>query len=89
MKISYFKNFEQIYQTANELNTYKNIFTVLEKLNIILQQTVPVNIRPHCRVAAFDYKKSLVVIYLQNQECIHLIKGLADNILHNFNKENF
>jgi hypothetical protein len=89
MKITGFKNFEQIYQNTNNLNNYKSIFTILEKLNTILQNTVPDNIKPNCRVGAFDRKKSIVIVYLQNQECLHLIKGFGERILQNFNKENF
>lgn len=84
-----FLDIDQIYQNTNQLKDFKSIFAHLEKLNKILRDNLPDNLRNLCHVGAYDNDKSIVVVYVESQQALHILKGFSDKLLQHFYMENY
>lgn len=84
-----FNEISLIYNASNKLSSLKNIFQLLDELNFILKQTIPQNLASICHIGAVDKNKNLVVLYVDEQEAIHILKNMCDHILQSFVAKGF
>ena len=80
-----FLSLDQIYQTRPI--DFKQTFNNLNILNQILSAKLPDNLIPLCHVGAFD--KTTVVIFVTNQQALHILKGFSNQLLQAFYTANF
>lgn len=82
MKINKFSDIKEIYQNTSQFNGFRTIFTHLENLNHVLSDNLPPHLIPLCHVGAFD--THTVVIYVNNQQLLHIIQGMSNILLRAF-----
>jgi hypothetical protein len=85
------KQFAEINSRSNAdtLNSLNRTFNLLDSLNQILYQTIPLNLHNACHIGAVNMDEATVVLFATNQQAFHLIKNFSDLILHTFNQHNF
>ena len=79
-----FQQIDQIYHAANTLSGFKSTFDYLSNLNHILHKYLPEHLAPLCHVGAIDQTKHIVVVYVSDQQILHIIKNLSETLLHAF-----
>lgn len=84
-----FNDINLIYDSSNKLSPLKNMFQLLDELNFILKQAIPQNLAKICHVGAVDKNKNLVVLYVDEQEAIHILKNMCDHILQSLVAKGF
>lgn len=80
-----FQSIEQIYQSGQY--DFKHVFNSLNTLNKILAENLPDNLASCCHVGAID--KSTVVIFVTNQQALHILNGYSNKLLQVFYNANF
>lgn len=73
----------------DSLTQLKYNFRKLDQLNQILAKSLPEHLGNTCHVGAIDIVKSIVVIFVSNQQSFHLLRNLNNHILQAFSRENF
>lgn len=87
MSVNTFLNITQIYQESSRLKPLQQIFVHLDSLNQILKDNLPKHLVAICHVGAFD--DNTVVIYVNNQQALHIIQGMSNAILQSFYMANY
>lgn len=83
------KRIDQVLNNAASLKDFSQIFAILDELNRILHKFLPTHLTKHCHIGAIDSKKNLVILYLADPALNHIINGMANPILDNFNAHHF
>lgn len=79
----------EIYYQSKNLEYIKDYCNLLEKLNLILQQSIPEHMKDICHFGAIDYEKNILVLFINNQQIFHYLRTISEHILQNLNKNNF
>ena len=79
-----FKQIDQLYRSAHTLSGFKSTFDYLSSLNQILRKYLPEHLADLCHVGAIDPAKHIAVIYVSNQQILHIIKNMSETLLHAF-----
>ncbi|MDQ5921254.1 MAG: hypothetical protein QG673_1312 [Pseudomonadota bacterium] len=87
MSVNTFLNITQIYQNASKLKPLQQIFIHLDSLNQILKNNLPKHLVAICHVGAFD--DSTVVVYVNNQQALHILQSMSNAILQSFYMANY
>ena len=86
MKIT-LKMIPDIYDHTQQFKSFKTIFDVLDTLNKILQQNIPSHFIHLCHVGAYD--ETTVVIYMHDQQLLHILKNHGELLLRDFNAAHY
>ena len=84
-----FNQINEIYDATNNSNRLKHTFEDLSNLNQILRSKLPDNLIALCRVGAIDVEKSIVVIFVNNSQILHIIKSMSNTLLQSFYAANY
>ncbi len=79
-----FKQIGQFYPSTLTLSNLRTTFESIANLNQILYKQLPEYLVPFCHVGAIDEAKNILVIFVNNQQVLHIIKNMSDTILHAF-----
>lgn len=71
------------------LGTQNNLFRKLDELNNLLKDVLPEHLLCSSHVGAIDIKKSVIVLFVNSSEVLHLVKFHSDNILNHFQQHNY
>lgn len=85
----YASSVSEINDKSNPFGRVGNLLGIITELNKTLQLIIPQNLAKLCHIGAIDLNKSMVVIFVHDQQVYHLVYNIAQKILHGLNQQHF
>jgi hypothetical protein len=79
----------EIYYQSKNLEYIKDYCILLEKLNLILQNSIPEYMKEVCHFGAINHESNIIILFVEEQQIFHYLRTISEHILQNLNKNNF
>lgn len=76
-------------EKLDNIGELNKTFRILNKLNQILEKTLPPNLSCNCHIGAIDRAENIAVLYITQQQLFHVIRNFSNKILQEFTNNNF
>mgnify|MGYP000019247650 CR=1 FL=1 len=89
IKVKNINDIQNIYQNSRQFNTLQDKFYLLDQLNNILKEVLPIELSRYCHIGAVDETKNLLILFITNSTSANLIKSLGNKILQTYTNHGF